>query len=118
MDVGKLRLPSQLEQQGRIVKGTGRSIYDVPWDAAVLTIREGFLSELYELVLAHIALPAIAGNPWRIDTAGGTTRTAGTARDRTGGNREASAVRVVAIDRAWNPQERGYREVFGGPSPG
>ena len=40
-----LGLPRELEQQGRVVKGTGRGIHDMAADAAVLTGRKRFLTE-------------------------------------------------------------------------
>src|SRR6267142_3253130 len=46
LDVRNLRLPSELEQQGRVVKGTGRGIYDVAANTAVLAFGEGLLAEL------------------------------------------------------------------------
>jgi len=67
---GHVGSPAGVKQQRWIVKGPRRGINHFAVDAAVLVFREGRLSEFNETVLAREALPTLASNPRRIDSAG------------------------------------------------
>ena len=99
------RLPAELQQQLRVVKGPRRGVDHVAFDAAVLSSGKGFHGELDEAVLAEQPLPAFRAVAGRIDTTRGE---AGAASDavarRTGG--------VRAVARARYPQGGRERVVF------
>ena len=47
-DIRNQRLPTELQQQRRVVKRTGGGIHDMASDTAVFARREGLLAELQE----------------------------------------------------------------------
>src|ERR1019366_5628118 len=107
-------LPNVLGAELRIVKWTGRGIDDMTPDTAILAGRVGLLAEFQEIVLSGEALPRLGQDPGRIDSAGGPTRTAGTACYRSSRDGKTFAVRIAAINRARYPQVSGHRDLFHG----
>src|SRR5438309_11053691 len=74
-DMRDQRLPTQLQQELRIIEGPSRSVHDVSTDAAGLASRERFLAEFQERVLSRESLPAVRTKPERgIDATGGIIR--------------------------------------------
>ena len=99
-DVGDAGFPAQLQEQGRIVKRSGRSIDHMTTNAAVFARCEGLFAEFDELVLSGKTLPAVRLDRRRIDSAGGPPRSAGFTGDGTVRDRGAGAIRIPAIHRA------------------
>src|SRR5690348_10291714 len=66
------RFPAQLQQQLRVVERPGRGVDDVAVDRAGFAVGERLLTELEEVALTDVTLPAIRAEPiGRIDAAGG-----------------------------------------------
>src|SRR6516162_5546277 len=75
-------------------------------NATVLTGNVRSLTELDEVVLTGVALPAFRRYPRRIDAPRRAARTAAPPRLRPCRDREPGAISLIAIHRARNPQIR------------
>src|ERR1700688_287226 len=79
-------------------------------DATILSGHVRRFAEFEEIVLSREALPTLAQNPWRIDSARRNAARRGCARAIR--NRESVTVRIVAIHSAGYPQINRQRSRF------